>query len=77
MAVTGKELHVTDPHGAQEIRLVEDDPRPGNRIYCIRDRFPSRGAQKREESTQVCLVGEEFEDLARFWEKERKRRVAP
>ena len=59
-------LGKTEPHGAQELLLLEDCPDPGNRIYAVRDSFQT--------FKTVEMTGEELAGLSAMWAKERLRR---
>lgn len=58
-----RKLHTTWPHGTQDIYLLEDDPKPANRIYMVQD----------DQDRQIPLLGSEIEDLAKWWRDEAKR----
>lgn len=56
-------LHTTQPHGSQEVRLHEDDTKPGNRIYVILN----------EDQRWVPILGSEIESLCSWWSEEQSR----
>jgi len=55
-------LFISEPHGAQEVILLDDDPKPGNRIFQIRE----LGTGKRR---AIGMTGEELDSLCRWWEE--------
>jgi hypothetical protein len=57
-------LAKTLPHGEHVVHLMEDHPKPENRIYRFRD---SRG-------NQVGILGSEFDSLVQWWGEERSRK---
>lgn len=56
-------LHTTQPHGSQDVLLHEDDPKPANRIFVIRN----------EDDRWVPILGSEVESLCSWWEGEQER----
>lgn len=63
--VPGSKLHVSQPHGVHSVILVEDQIKPGMRIYEIRD-----------DSRVLAFTGEEMASLAAWWSLESVRSVA-
>ena len=60
MTKMNRRLFITEPHGAQEVVLISDDPKPGNRIFEIKER---------NHTHRVGMTGEEIESLCRWWQE--------
>ncbi len=58
-------LFTTEPHGQQQIDLLEDASKPENRIYEVRDRHQARSA--------VRLLGSEIASVFEWWANEKIR----
>ena len=57
------QLFVTEPHGAQEVVLIDDGghTNPGNFIFELRDGGSGR----------IAMTGEEIDSLCEWWTKKR------
>ena len=58
MTKRNRQLFITEPHGAQEVVLLDDDPKPGSRLFQIKER---------NYTDRVGMTGEEIESLCRWW----------
>jgi len=60
-----KRLFTTEPHGEQDVILLEDASRPDDRIYEIVDRHETAAA--------VRILGSELASLRQWWDDEKHR----
>lgn len=83
MAKKPERVFVTNPHAAQEVFLVDDDPDFDgksapyeDRIYVIRDPLNAKAELRRDEPSSKApaslgILGSELDSLAKWWTKER------
>lgn len=60
-------LFITEPHGAQEVRLIDDDPKPGN---CIIEIVEVNFCETTiANMPRISLTGEELDSICEWWQK--------
>ena len=63
--LVGDILFHTEPHGAHAVELIEDDVKPGNRLFVVVGDCGGR----------VGFTGEELDSLVGWWQREKERKA--